>query len=53
MQNSSIDFLLSEIKNIRPSLKNLSLVESHVGYKIIDLITFKPKKFYLQKYVWR
>ena len=44
MQNSSIGFLLSEIKNIIPPLKNLSLVESHVGYKIIDLITFKPKK---------
>ena len=44
MQNSSIGFLLSEIKNIRPPLKNLLLVESHIGYKIIDLITFKPKK---------
>ena len=44
MQNSPIDFLLSEIKGIKPKLKNLSLIERHIGNKIIDLITFKPKK---------
>ncbi|PPR25921.1 MAG: hypothetical protein CFH34_01216, partial [Alphaproteobacteria bacterium MarineAlpha9_Bin4] len=44
MQNSSIDFLLSEIASILPKEKHLSLIEKHIGKKIIDLIMFKPKK---------
>ncbi len=51
MQNTSIDFLLSEIKDIQPKLKNLLLFESHIGKKIIDLITFKPKKAVISKVI--
>ena len=42
MQNTSIDieFLLSEIVNIKPKLKNLSTLEQHIGKKVIDLIMF-------------
>ena len=46
MQNSSkdIEFLFSEIISIKPKLKNLSILEKHIGKKVIDLIMFKPKR---------
>ncbi len=44
MQNSYTDFLLSDIKNLDPKPKKLALIEEHIGKRIIDIITFKPKR---------
>ena len=49
MQNTSIKILLSEIKNLTPKIKKVDLVENHIGNKIVDLITFKPKRFIMAK----
>ena len=49
MQNTSIKILLSEIKDLTPKIVQVDLIENHIGSKIVDLITFKPKRFIMAK----
>ena len=49
MQNTSINILLSEIKDLTPKVKKVDLIENHIGSNIVDLITFKPKRFIMAK----